>query len=63
VALLNCEYAQAAPVVRDLREAVNVSFGTERKSQNGWVISEAGGTPAAPTADRPQPPSTSSPRP
>jgi len=32
-------------------------FGTKRKSRNGGVISEAGGTPAAP-ADRPQPPLT-----
>ena len=36
------------------------SFGTKRKSRNGEVISEAGGTPAAPSADRPQPPLTQS---
>src|SRR5450631_3607343 len=36
----------------------NFRVGTERKSRTGEVISEAGGTPAAPSADRPQPPLT-----
>jgi len=44
-----------APVPFAAREA---GFGTKRKSRTGGGISEAGGTPAAPPAERPQPPLT-----